>query len=178
MRGTVPDLPSAHPLGETLPGLYRDDTFTQSLCAALDEVLAPVLSVLDNLPAYLDLAMAPEDLLPWLARWVGISMDAALPGPRQRELLRAAASLQGWQGTARGIELAVEALLGVDVEVLETGAASWSSDPRAALPGTPGAQVLVRVNAPPGAAIDPELVETVVAAVVPAHVAHRVEVRP
>lgn len=177
MRGTVSGLPSPHPLGMTLPGLYRDDPFTQALCAALDEVLAPVVSVLDNLPAYLDLSMAPEDLLPWLTRWVGIAVDPALPGHRQRELLRAAASLQGWQGTARGIELAVEALLGVDVEVLETGAAAWSTDPGAALPGSPGAQVLVRVDAPPGAATDPELVETVVAAVVPAHVVHRVEIR-
>lgn len=176
MRGTVPDLPTPHPLGQTLPGLYRDDPFTQEFCAALDEVLAPVVCVLDNMPAYLDLAMAPEDLLPWLARWVGISVDAALPGSRQRELLRVAASLQGWQGTARGIELAVEALLGLDVEVHETGAAAWSRDPATAMPGSPGAQVLVRVNAPAGSAIDPDLVATVVAAVVPAHVAHRVEV--
>lgn len=177
MRGTVPDLHSAHPLGETLPGLYRDDAFTQSLCAALDTVLAPVLSVLDNLPAYLDLAMAPEDLLQWLAQWVGIPLDAELPGTRQRELLRAAANMQGWQGTARGIELAVEALLGIDVEVHETGGAAWSSDPAAALPGTPGAQVLVRVNAPADVVIDPKLIEAVVAAVIPAHVPHRVELR-
>lgn len=176
MRGTVPDLSSPHALGETLPGLYRDDPFTQALCAALDEVLAPVLCVLDNLPAYLDLTMAPEDMLPWLTRWVGISVDPALPGARQRELLRAAASLQGWQGTARGIELAVEALIGLDVEVHETGAAEWSSDPRAALPGSPGAQVLVRVNAPAGATVDPELIAAVVAAVVPAHAVHRVEI--
>lgn len=177
MRGTLPDLLSAHPLGETLPGLYRDDALTQSLCAALDKVLAPVLSVLDNLSAYLDLAMAPEDLLQWLAQWVGIPLDAGLPGSRQRELLRAAANMQGWQGTARGIELAVEALLGIDVEVHETGGTAWSSDPAAALPGSPGAQVLVRVNAPAGVVIDPELIEAVVAAVIPAHVPHRVELR-
>lgn len=176
MRGTVPDLPSPHPLGETLPGLYRDDPFTQALCRALDEVLAPALCVLDNAPSYLDLAMAPEDFLPWLARWVGMGMDRGLPGPRQRELLRAAASHQGWQGTARGIELAVEALLGVDVHVYESGGTAWSNDPHAALPGTAGAQVLVRVTAPPGTSIDPDLMAMVVASVVPAHVAYRVEV--
>lgn len=177
MRGRVADLPSPHPLGETLPGLYRDDPFTQDLCAALDEVLAPVLCVLDNAPSYLDLAMAPEDFLPWLACWVGMAMDSALPGPRQRELLRAAASHQGWQGTARGIELAVEALLGVDVQVYESGGTAWSTDPSADLPGTPGAQVLVRVVAPPGTNIDADLVTVVVATVVPAHVAYRVDVQ-
>ena len=176
MRGTVSNLPSPHPLGETLPGLYRDDPFTQALCAALDEVLAPVLCALDNLPSYFDLATAPEDFLPWLARWVGMAIDTELPGARQGELLRAAAGQQGWQGTARGIELAVEALLGTGVQVHESGGASWSSDPHAALPGTAGAQVLVRVTARPGRSTDPDLVEMVVAAVVPAHVAYRVEV--
>lgn len=176
MRGTVTDLPSPHPLGETLPGLYQDDPFTQALCAALDEVLAPVVSTLDNLAAYLDLAMAPDDLLPWLAHWVGMSIDTQLPGTRQRELLRAAASLQGWQGTVRGIELAVEALIGADVEVFESGGAAWSTDPAAGLPGRVGTEVLVRVNPAPGQAIDADLVAAVVASVVPAHVAHRVEV--
>lgn len=177
MRGLIEQLPSPHPLGETLPGLYRDDPFTQALCQGLDEVLAPVLCTLDNLTAYLDPAMAPEDTLVWLARWVGIAMDPKLPGPRQRELLRAAASLQGWQGTARGIELAIEALLGVDVVVQESGGADWSVDPYAALPGRPGAEVVVEVVASAGMTIDPGLVEVVVAAVVPAHVTHRVEVR-
>lgn len=176
MRGTVVDLPTPHPLGETLPGLYRDDPFTQALCSALDEVLAPVVSTLDNLLAYLDLATAPEDLLPWLSQWVGMAIDAQLPGSRQRELLRAAASLQGRQGTARGIELAVEALIGADVAVFESGAAAWSNDPRAGLPGRAGAEVLVRVTAPPGFTIDADLVAAVVASVMPAHVAHRVEI--
>lgn len=176
MRGTVPDLMSPHPVGRTLPGLYHDDPFTQALCEALDEVLAPVLCVLDNAPFYLDLAMAPDDFLPWLARWVGITMDSGLPGSRQRELLRAAASHQGWQGTARGIELAVEALLGLDVQVYESGGIAWSTDPHATLPGTPGAQVLVRASAPPETSIDPDLITMVVASVVPAHVAFRVEI--
>ena len=62
MRGTVPGLASPHPLGETLPALYADDSFAQRLCQGLDEVLAPLLSTLDCLPAYLDPATAPADL--------------------------------------------------------------------------------------------------------------------
>lgn len=176
MRGLVDGLPSPHPLGETLPGLYRQDAVTQGLCAGLDDVLAPVVATLDNLPAYLDLATAPDDMLPWLARWVGMVLEADLPVPRQRELLRAASELQGWQGTARGIQLAVEALFGVRAEVLESGGATWSADPAAELPGEPGPAVVVRIPAPEGRPLDPGRVDAVIAAITPAHVVRRVQI--
>ena len=51
---TAPARVSPHPLGATLPALYLDDVFAQNLCASLDEVLAPAISVLDCFPAYLD----------------------------------------------------------------------------------------------------------------------------
>jgi phage tail-like protein len=156
--------------------MYRGDPFTASLCAALDDLLAPALAVLDNLPAHLDLALAPEDLLPWLATWVGIELDPGLDPVRQRELLRAAAELHGWQGTARGIAVAVEALMGVPTEVVETGGATWSNDPRAALPGEPVPAVVVRVHPDDPDDLDDDRLEAVVAAVKPAHVMHRVQV--
>lgn len=176
MRGLVHGLPSPHPLGETLPALYREDLFTQELCAGLDEVLAPVLSTLDNLPAYLDLTTAPDDMLPWLAHWVGMSLEADLPAQRQRELLRAAAGLQGWQGTVRGIQLAVEALFGVTAEIEESGGATWSTNPDAALPGDAAPAVLVRVRAEDGRPLEADRVDAVVGAMMPAHVPHRVQV--
>lgn len=176
MRGTIVDLPSPHPLGRTLPGIFLDDPVAQALCAGADAVLAPIISVLDNLPAYLDPAMAPDDLLPWLAHWVGIVIDPQLPPARQRELLVVAASLQGWQGTAHGIELAVEALIGADVEVLDSAGSGWSVDPDVGLPGKAGGDVVVRVVTLPGQSIDHALVESVVAAVMPAHVTHSVQI--
>ena len=54
MRGLVPDLISPHPLGSTLPVVFREDDFTQRFCAGLDDVLAPVIATLDSLPAYFD----------------------------------------------------------------------------------------------------------------------------
>src|SRR4029450_10168806 len=52
MRGALDDLRSAHPLGATLPAVYREDPFTQQLCEAFDDVLSPVRSTVDKLPAY------------------------------------------------------------------------------------------------------------------------------
>jgi phage tail-like protein len=176
MRGPLDALASPHRLTETLPALNRNDTFTTGLCDGLDAVLAPVLSTLDNLPAYLDLTTAPDDLLPWLAHWLGLAVETGHDPVRQRELLRSTRELQGWQGTRRGIELAVSALLGVRAEAVESGAASWSVDADDPLPGEPTPAVVVRVFPESGRPVDQERLEAVVAAIKPAHVVHRVQV--
>ena len=85
-RGRSPALPSPHPLGPdaagALPGRARS---SRRFCDALDEVLAPVVSTLDNLPAYLDVATAPDDLLA-LAR--GLDRHVARPRPVARSAAR------------------------------------------------------------------------------------------
>jgi phage tail-like protein len=176
MRGRVDGLVSPHPLGHTLPAIYLEDPFTQGLCGGLDEVLAPVLSTLDNLPAYLDMDTTPDDLIPWLGHWVGMGVDPRQQPTRQRELLRSASIRQGWQGTRRGIELAVEALFGLRTVVSESGAAMWSIDPQDPLPGEPLPAVVVQVFPDDEQDVDEERLEAVVAAVKPAHVMHRVQV--
>jgi phage tail-like protein len=176
MRADIATLSSPHPLARTLPGLYQGESFVERFCDALDEVLAPVLSTLDNLPAYLDVATAPDDLLPWLAAWTGMSLDPGQPRDRQRLLLRQAVSLQGIQGTRRGIALAVEAVFGLRAEVQETGAVSWSMTADAALPGEPIQALVVQVFPSDGEAVDEQRLDLVVSSLKPAHVVHRVEV--
>ena len=83
-RGHLPDLVSPHPLGERLPALYQEDSFTQRLLAAMDQVLAPVLGSLDSLDAYLDPSLAPEDFLHWLAGWLGFALDESWPLERSK----------------------------------------------------------------------------------------------
>jgi phage tail-like protein len=176
MRTAIVDLPSPHPFSPTLPGMYQGRSFVRRFCSALDEVLSPVLCTLDCLPAYLDVATAPDDLLPWLAAWTGMTLDPGQSRDRQRTLLRQAVTLQGIQGTPRGIELAVEAVFGLRAEVQETGAVSWSMDPDTPLPGAPDQAFVVRVHAEVGQAVDRQRLDLVVAAVKPAQVVHRVEI--
>lgn len=175
MRGTVEGLTTPHPLAELLPGLYSQDTLAQALCSSLDEVLAPVIGTLDNLPAYLDLATTPDDLVPWLSRWVGMPIQAPMPVERLRDLLQSAVDLQGWIGTTRGVQLSLEALFGATTVVEESGGSDWSLDPHAPLPGDRVPSVTVRVSEGTGTPLDADRVETVVAAVTPAHVLCRVE---
>ena len=178
MRGAVAGLANPHPLLATVPGIYQDQFFVAQMLDALDEVLAPVVSTLDNLPAYLDVRTAPDDLLPWLALWIGMPPDIAQTSNRRREVLHAATRLHGWQGTRRGIEAAVESMFGVRAEVQETGAAAWSLDPHEELPGEPQQAIVVQVHVPSGRTVDQRRLEALVTSLKPAHVVHRVEVLP
>jgi phage tail-like protein len=176
MRGLVPGLASPYPLGETLPSLYRDDAFAQNLCAGLDEVLAPIIATLDSLPAYLDPGTVPDDMLGWLAGWMGVSLDGHQSAERQRELVRVGVELLQWRGTARGVRSAVVALFDATPEIVESGGAVWSAEPGAALPGADEPELLVRLGVSNPEGFDVRRLEALVAMIKPAHLPHRVEV--
>lgn len=176
MRGTIDGSPSPLPLAATLPAMLREDPFAQSLCAGLDEVLAPVLMSLDAFSAYLDLATTPADMLPWLGRWLGMDVDPGEDLELQRRLLASASELHAIRGTRRGIELGLEAALGVDVQVSETGGTAWSDQPGAALPGEPHPAILVTVDSTEDDPIDAERLDALVSQIKPAHVLHRLQI--
>jgi len=176
MRGLVDGLPSPHPLGFTLPPIYLDDSLTQRITAGLDEVLAPVLHVLDNLDAYLDPAIAPSDFYEWLAGWVAVVLDDRWPPDRQRVLIGQASKLYGLRGTVRGLAAHIALFVEGDIDIEETGAATWSASPGAALGGNPVPHVKVRVRAADPGSVDLRRLETVVAASKPADVPHEIEV--
>lgn len=176
MRGTIDGAMSALPLAPTLPAMLREDPFAQQLCAGLDEVLAPVLMSLDAFSSYLDLATTPEDMLPWLGHWLGMDVDLGGDLDLQRKLLASAGQLHAIRGTRRGIELALEAALGVDVEVHESGASAWSSDPAADFPGEHRPAIVVIVESTEDDPIDEERLDALVSQLKPAHVLHRIQI--
>jgi phage tail-like protein len=136
-RGHVPRLASPHPLGERLPSLYLEDSFVQRLLAALDEVLAPLLGSVDNLDAYLDPGIAPEDFLQWVGGWLGLDLDEAWPLEGRRAAVAAAAALHRVRGTAEGLAAYVRLLTDAEVEIAESGATFYSKTPDAPLPASP-----------------------------------------
>lgn len=180
-------LVNPHPLAETLPGVYREawlderrrtarEPFGTRFIAAFDDVLAPILATLDNLPAYLDADTTPEDFLHWLGEWVAASVDAGWPEDRRRAFVGQAAELYRRRGTAAGLRDHVQVYTGGLVEVVENGASSWSPKPEGKLPGTPEPVVVVRVTVDDPESIDRTRLEAMVHASKPAHVVHRVEV--
>lgn len=179
-RGGVAGLPTPHPLGRTLPGLYLGDPVTQQLCAALDEVLAPVVSTLDCFPAHLDSRTAPDDAVDWLASWLGLLPDAHLDPVRRRELVRIGSDLLRWRGTVRGLREAVAALFPGTVEIVDPGG-TLVLTPDEQGPGTdngaaPAPYVLVRLVVDDPETVDRRRLAATVGLLVPAHVPHRTEV--
>lgn len=176
MRGLVAGLPSPHPIGSLLPGLYQEDDFALRFTAGLDEVIAPALAVLDNLSAYLDPVLTPVDFLPWLAGWVGIALDENWPLARRRQLVARAGDLYRSRGTARGLAEQIELLTGSAPRIEETGGTVWSPTPGASPPGNAIAQLVVTVQEAPGQPVDRRRLESIVRDAKPAAVSHRIEV--
>ncbi len=176
MRGTPPGLASPHPIGEHLPGLYRDDAFTQRFTAAFDEVLAGALQVLDCFPAYLDPALAPEDFLEWIGSWVGATPDETWPLERRRAFVASATELFRMRGTAAGLAAHVAIFTGGEVEIADPGAAGWSRDAGAAVPAGSSPDLFIRVRVKDPKAVPAARLEALIAASKPAHVPHRVEI--
>ncbi|MGH3871854.1 MAG: phage tail protein I [Pseudonocardiaceae bacterium] len=177
-RGTVPDLASAHPMGELLPGVYLEDSLAQRFTEGLDTVLAPVFLTLDCLDAYLDPWLTPGDFLPWLASWVDIELDETWPDERKRAMVAAAARLHSTSGTHRGLVDYLQLLTGGEVELIESGGTRWSAEPGATPPGatTPGLQVTVRVNDPHS--IDRARLDRAVRDARPAHLPYQIQILP
>lgn len=178
MRGEIEHLPSPHPLAETLPSVLRSDAFACSLCASFDDVLAPAILSLDTFVDYLDPLLTPEDMVPWLAQWLGLDLVSYGARSPHRHELQLASSLNAIRGTRRSIQLVIEQALGLPAEVTESGGAHWSPTPGGELPGAPEPSVTVVVHAPSGVEIDVARLDTLVRSVTPAHVRHQVVVQP
>lgn len=173
MRGTVPGLPTRYPLGRALPALYQEDDFAQRFLGGLDEVLAPVLSVLDCLDAYVDPRVAPLDLLRWVGSWIGVDVDPAWPAEKQRSVVRAAARVHAGRGTSAALTEWLLLVHGVHAEVLESGGVAVSEVPGGALPGDP--EPLVRVRLKGATPEQVQAVRPLVRAWCPAHALLEVE---
>lgn len=177
MRAGVPELTSRYCLGQALPSMYAADDLAQRFTAGLDMVLAPILCTLDNLPSYLDPWLAPEDFVDWLGVWVAAEIGPQLPEGHHREAVAQATEIHRWRGTRHGLAEYLRLRFGIEPEIEDSGATTWSTTPGAQPSGSPEAFVLVRIPA-----VEPVIrIEDVVAAVVacvPAHVRHRVEISP
>jgi phage tail-like protein len=176
MRALTPELVNPLPVGERLPGVLLTDEVVRQFCAAMDDVLTPVVLTLDCLPAYFDPLTTPHDMVEWLADWLGVVLDPRQSIAQQRHLLRKTAKLLRWRGTVRGLRDAVVFATGVVPEIIETGATEWSERPGTELPGRPGNEVIVRLRVDDPRSISVRRLRQTVAAVIPAHIRYEVDI--
>ena len=172
-RAVVDDLPSTRPIASYLPAMLQADDFCVRFTRGLDPVLAPVLSTIDNLDAYLDPWLTPPDFLDWLAGWFGLELDATWPEERRRALVANALELGRWRGTVIGLALLVELYTGARPR--STTAARSARRTTRTSRCRDGGRRRVTVRYQPGEAVDVARLERLVRDAVPAHLAVRCE---
>jgi phage tail-like protein len=174
VRGLVAQLATPRPLIDSLPGIYQEDETSRSLTGVFDDALAPILSTIDNFAAYLDPAIAPADFLDWLAAWVGIQPDETWPVERTRAIVALAVALYRKRGTAAGLAMHVRLLGAADVDVKDSGGATWSKKPNSTPPGDGSYRLTVNVTPPKKGKLDKARINALIASAKPAHVVHEV----
>ncbi len=175
-RGSVDGLGSSLPIATMLPAVFADDDLALRFVGGLDDVLAPILNVLDCLDTYFDPALTPADFAQWLGSWVGAETDGTEAEPMLRAAVAAAARLHRVRGTRQGLSEAVRLAFGVEPDIAESGGADWNARPLGPFPGArrPHLHVTLRLPEPrPG---DIHRLDALVAAARPAHMPYTVEV--
>jgi phage tail-like protein len=113
-----------------LPAIYQESDFGMRFIGALEELLDPIVAVLDALPAHFDPDFAPRDVLDLMAAWLGVDLDESQEIKYQREMLRRSAELGRRRGTVRGLELALELHFpDVPLRVEDQGSVRFSTKP-------------------------------------------------
>lgn len=176
MRGSIDGLASSAPIGMMLPAVFADDDLAQRFVAGLDEVVAPIHSVLDCLDTYFRPSLAPLDFAQWLGSWVGAETDGSEPEELLRAAVAAAAYLHRIRGTRRGLAEAIRLAFGVEPEISESGGASWSERPLGSFPGETRPRLHVHLRLPEPTSADRHRLDTLVAAARPAHMPYTVQV--
>lgn len=190
-NGTPPAASGRACLRGGLPAVYRDRTrvardrpgaaqagepFAMRFVAGLEDVLDPIVAMLDLLAAHLDVGCAPDDFVAMLGEWLGLELDAGVESDPERllaahrRLVDQATEITRHRGTRKGLmrllKLGFEDLA---LEVDDSGGVTWSTDTSRLQPAAD--PVLTVVHPPTAAAERVAAIRRVVEDVRPAGVA-------
>ena len=171
-RRLVPGLRTPFPMITYTSSMLIEDPVAQKICASLDEVLAPIISVLDCYDSYLDVFLAPMDFVEYMCTWILVSPEIGWDEDTVRKSLSHALRFYSSRGTARGITDFLTTVMDLDVTVEESGSVTTSQDFTDPSTWTvpPSPSVTITVRGREGASVDPGLVSLVLNSAVPAHV--------
>ena len=102
-----------------LPGIYDGDELMGRFLMIFESLWKPKQDRIDHLEHYFDPKTAPPGMLPWLASWLGMRLDADWPEERQRMMIQSAISLYRKKGTKEGLKAYLETLTGGKVRIVE-----------------------------------------------------------
>ncbi len=161
-----------------LPGVFqrtlRPGTPLTALLEVMEALHAPSEAILERLDAIFDARRAPDEFIPFLARWVNLERilfeppagKSACPSlttglGRLRELIAAASYLSQWRGTERGLLFFLE---------IATGAGNYRIDRQVLREDGQTRPFHIRITAPPGMVEHRPLIERIVEQEKPAYV--------
>jgi phage tail-like protein len=137
-------------LREGLPAVYLDlddpragEPFAARWMTGLEEVLDPIVTLVDNLAWHLDPRLAPEPLVRMLLSWLGLIAAVDLPIDGARRVLMRAESVAARRGTLRGLrEVLTLAFPDLEFELRQEARFTVGDDP-AVCPDAPPAELTV-----------------------------------
>ena len=166
-----------------LPAPFHADSCIGRFLMIVETIHAPIELMVDTLPEYFDPRLTPEEMLPWLASWLGLELDENWPIEKRRELTCWAAKLYRMRGTRfslrehlriyvgrpplivenfSGLRLGQDAALGVNSYMGEATANT----------------IMVTVLADRPEELDEQVLRHIVETEKPAHAAYLLEVQP
>lgn len=152
--------------------LHAEETFFQRLVSAFDAVLAPAHSSIEDIDLYLDASTCPADFLPWLAGWLGVTLNDRWPLARRRHFVTQSAEVFRLRGTLEGVRQALALSVGESCHIEDSGDVSWNINPQAPIAevGYPSITVRLPDLTESGEEVDSDLVRQLCVFLVPAHV--------
>lgn len=110
---------------DLLPAVYLDDAaggaFTQRFLSLFDASLDTVAETVRRFPALLHSGAAPPEVLPWIARFLSVSLDGSWSIAARRRVLAGAPELFRKRGTLPGLERAIELAYDTAPTIVEHG---------------------------------------------------------
>lgn len=153
-----------------LPGLYQESEFLGRFLLIFEHILSPIDRTIGNVSHFFDPDLAPAEMLPWLASWLGVVLDVRVPEERRRDLVRAAPELYRWRGTKRGLREYLRLYTGIEPEITEPSLSEIASNRQLAFRFT------VRMALPAGSPVEQSYIESIIDAEKPAFAACTLEV--
>lgn len=176
-RRDVPGLRSPFPLRTQIPPMLQEDPSICSFLDGLDEVLAPVVSVLDSFDAYLDPHVAPLDMVRYMGGWVLASLDDVWTEETVRRDVSRAAYRAKWAGTVTALQDRLVPHEVLSMSVSDPGSTSVSR--KATDPSTwtdpDRLEVVLTVRPKVLGEAELERITRIARGVIPAHIALRVD---
>lgn len=147
-----------------LPTIFQDNEFLNRYLLIFESIWEPLEQREDYIEMYFDPRTCPASFLPWLAGWLGMSLNRHWPEARCRQLLAEGLDLYHWRGTRYGLTRMIKVCTGLTPEITEDPAQPFF--------------FRVRILETSASDIDWVLIEELINAHKPAHAGYVLEKRP